>query len=77
MSSETLLTLYSRLAEKDLNVMSVAQTGGTTSIVVEYLYKRKKDDKPVWPKLAVQAASLSEAVLAAETLIDTIRDLES
>lgn len=73
-SEETLESIYARLAEKDLNIMSASVGDDWAAVVAEYMYVRKRDGKPVWPKIAVEDNSLRTAVARVEQIVDGIRE---
>ena len=73
-SEETLESIYARFAEKDLNIMSTSISDDWAAVVAEYMYVRKKDGKPVWPKIAVEAGSLKSAIIRVEQIVNSIRE---
>lgn len=79
MSSDRLLTVYKRLAEKDINILQARyiRTSPTTSwyiLTIEYGYMKRSNNKLIWPKIAVESSSLPKAVEEAEQLVDAIRE---
>ena len=79
MSSEKLLTVYRRLAEKDINILQArytrtSPTGGWYTLTIEYGYIKRANNKLIWPKITATGSSLVEAVEEAERLVDAIRE---
>lgn len=82
MVPSNLVDLYARFADKDINLLGANtiespvydQNGGKLVVVhVEYMYRRPKDGKIIWPHFIIQGRTMIDAVEGAERVIDAIR----
>lgn len=64
---------YTHFANDNINVLSVSATTETTAIVLEYAWERSRDGKLIWPKIAIEAPTLGEAIGLADNIISGIR----
>lgn len=79
MGSEKLSTVYGRLAEKDINILQARlvlplNRAAHYVLTVEYGYVKRSNNKLIWPKIAVEGPTLEDAVRAAESIVETIRE---
>ena len=70
--------IYIRFAQSDINIIQARKAYGgeapleTYVLTVEYRYK--KDDKLIWPKIAVEGRTLLRALQSAEEMVKAIRE---
>ena len=65
--------IYTRFADKNINIISVSISDDSVAVVAEYIFKRPKDDKIIWPKIVIAAHDLTSALIQVEETIDLIR----
>lgn len=72
-----LTELYARLADKDINILGAVTLrlveNRRIAVHVEYMYRRPRDGKVIWPHFIVEDASIEDAVRRAEKIVDGIR----
>lgn len=83
MVPSALVELYARLADKDINILgantveSPAYTSDNdykqVAVHVEYMFRRPRDGKIIWPHFVVQDTTMIGAVEKAEEIVDGIR----
>lgn len=66
-------TIYTRFADKNINIIAASTADSQVILVAEYIFKRPKDDKLIWPKVAISAPTLLNALLQVEETIGLIR----
>lgn len=65
--------IYTRFADKNINIIAVSTSDKQVALVAEYIFKRPKDDKLIWPKIVVTAPDLASALTQVEETIGLIR----
>ena len=84
MVPSNLVNLYARFANKDINLLGAntiespvygANEGKLVVVHVEYMYRRPKDGKIIWPHFIIQGETMIDAVEDAEKVIDEIRGM--
>jgi len=65
--------IYTRFADKNINIISVSISDDRVAVVAEYIFKRPKDDKLIWPKIVITAPDLASALTQVEETISLIR----
>ena len=65
--------VYTRFADKNINIIQASISDSQVILVAEYIFKRPKDDKLIWPKVAISAPTLLNALLQVEETIGLIR----
>lgn len=82
MVPSNLIELYARFADKDINLLGASTIesqahylNGDKLVVVhvEYMYRRPRDGKIIWPHFIVQGGTMIDAVEQAEKIVDGIR----
>ena len=82
MVPSALVELYARFADKDINLLGANtiespayNSNGDKLVVVhvEYMYRRPRDGKIIWPHFVVQDTTMIGAVEKAEEIVDGIR----
>lgn len=76
-----LVELYGRLADKDINILGANAVDSPThslsdkrlAVHVEYMYRRPRDGKVIWPHFVVEDATVISAAEKAERVVDGIR----
>ena len=65
--------IYTRFAEKNINIISVSISDDRVAVVAEYIFNRPKDNKLIWPKIVITARDLTSALIQVEETIGLIR----
>ena len=65
--------IYTRFADENINIIAVSTSDKQVALVAEYIFKRQKDDKLIWPKIVVTAPNLLSALTQVEETISLIR----
>lgn len=65
--------IYTRFADKNINIIAVSTSDDRVAVVAEYIFKRPKDDKLIWPKIVITAPDLFNALVQVEETIGFIR----
>lgn len=65
--------IYTRFADKNINIIAASTADNQVILVAEYIFKRPKDDKLIWPKVAITAPTLLNALQQVEETIGLIR----
>ena len=65
--------IYTRFADKNINIIAASTADNQIVLVAEYIFNRPKDGKLIWPKVAITAPDLFNALLRVEETIDLIR----
>lgn len=82
MVPSNLVDLYARFADKDINILGAntiespiyASNDGKMVVVhVEYMLRRPRDGKVIWPHFLIQGETTIDAIELAEKVIDAIR----
>lgn len=68
----SIVSLYERMAEKNINIIRCVRGDKDAALIVEYAYTRPSDNKLIWPKLAVVGDTVYDAAFQAEALVDRI-----
>lgn len=67
-------TTYKQFADDNINVLNASAAENRVLIVIEYCYTRPRDGKMIWPKIALEAESLAEALTKAKETVKAIRE---
>lgn len=83
MVPSNLVELYARFADKDINILGAntvespaytpANDNRLVAVHIEYMYRRPRDGKVIWPHFVVQDTTMIGAVEQAEEIVDRIR----
>lgn len=82
MVPSNLVDLYARFADKDINLLGAntiespvynANDGKLVVVHVEYMYRRPRDGKIIWPHFVIQGRTMIDAAEGAEKVVDAIR----
>ena len=77
MVPSNLIELYARLADKDINILGAVTLrlveNRQIAVHVEYMYRRSRDGKVIWPHFVVESDTIADAVEKAEKIVDGIR----
>ena len=65
--------IYTRLADKNINIIQASTSDKQIALVAEYIFNRPKDNKLIWPKIVIVAPTLQQALSQVERTIDLIR----
>lgn len=65
--------IYTRFADKNINIINVSAADNQIALVAEYIFNRPKDNKLIWPKIVIVAPTLLESLAQVEETIDLIR----
>jgi len=65
--------IYTRFADKNINIIAASTSDKQVALVAEYIFKRPKDDKLIWPKIVITAPDLASALTQVEETIGLIR----
>ena len=65
--------IYTRFADKNINIISVSTSDDRVAVVAEYIFNRPKDNKLIWPKIVISAPDLLNALIRVEETIGLIR----
>jgi hypothetical protein len=65
--------IYTRFADKNINIIAASTADNQIVLVAEYIFKRPKDDKLIWPKVAISAPTSLNALQQVEETIGLIR----
>lgn len=65
--------IYTRFADKNINIIATSASDSQIALVAEYIFNRPKDGKLIWPKIVVTAPTLQEALGMVEETIGLIR----
>lgn len=72
-STSAYARIYTRFADKNINIIQVSTSDKRVALVAEYIFNRPKDGKLIWPKIAIVAPTLLESLTQVEETIDLIR----
>lgn len=81
MVPSNLVELYGRLADKDINILGAnamespnhSPSDKRLAVHVEYMYRRPRDGKVIWPHFVVEDTTVLKAAEKAEQVVDGIR----
>lgn len=65
--------IYTRFADKNINIIAASTSDKQVALVAEYIFNRPKDGKLIWPKIVIVAPTLLESLTQVEETIDLIR----
>ena len=65
--------IYTRFADKNINIIQVSTSDKRVALVAEYIFNRPKDGKLIWPKIVITAPDLASALTQVEETIGLIR----
>lgn len=65
--------IYTRFADKNINIIAVSASDKQVALVAEYIFNRPKDNKLIWPKIVITAPDLFNALIQTEETIGLIR----